>query len=678
MSNIQKSKSSTPAENKSKSDLEISIGDIFIHSRSEEAKRIYRIEVEGKGKNKYSKYYYEWLSDVLNKEWTISTGVYSNTGETFYNSIGGDDLKNYYDKVSEKDFDIWVEQARKFIETGELVGFDQANDESLNNEYALIGSGSKEHLIVMQGGLEEKKNQLEGMERIVSLQMEKQRRMMQDLRHELNDKLEVFKKQIKRIMRVITTIELYLGIDEEIVQIQEGEKAPVNTPITFRQRILYMDEEVANTEHGGLDYMDIDKFDGWLMEGQNYKNLLPEPKGIIVFNPRRKDKHYDDDALRNRQMNVPNYDTYMLIRNGDCLYRIYTDKITIYPRLFPQKNELMDLLKKVKETESYFSKKDAEEKVEDMTYQYKTRAILLQGLIDRTEILHPLPKKVSIFKMEEAEGLFNFVYDDEVALPDGRLRFWEWVAENNLKIEHGSRVILTGEYSDTYSGRQAKHWIDRLFGNRVNDWNLPPLPQKGLYEVERYSKRKIDWHRSSEFKKYVEEYEYKDVKIIKEYSSRAGYLVTKFDYEESSHLTIMHNPKDTGGWKYVDKEKVNRVRWKVFEDDRFVVNYDQISLDDIDFYLTNRADRENYLDMMPMLRELKKWRLMELENEKHFVAMVVNQISTSSKKQIPDLESKVWKSVEWWKFKNQVKRPIDNDDAKALRMIMKNIMAKSK
>jgi hypothetical protein len=33
----------------------------------------------------------------------------------------------------------------------------------------------------------------------------------------------------------------------------------------------------------------------------------------------------------------------------------------------------------------------------------------------------------------------------------------------------------------------------------------------------------------------------------------------------------------------------------------------------------------------------------------------------------------IWDAIDWWKHKNLYKRPIDKDDAKALRMIVKKL-----
>ena len=141
--------------------------------------------------------------------------------------------------------------------------------------------------------------------------------------------------------------------------------------------------------------------------------------------------------------------------------------------------------------------------------------------------------------------------------------------------------------------------------------------------------------------------------------------------EPNPKLTILHNPKDTvhGGWgKYWETgERKKRIRFTIHKSDIQVLNYDQIDLDDIDFYLTSRVDRHNYLSMMPILIRIKEQRLKELELEKSFVKMVTDR---NSKDKDPIVVEKiVWELVEWWKYKNTWKRPIDSDDAKALRMI---------
>ena len=79
-----------------------------------------------------------------------------------------------------------------------------------------------------------------------------------------------YRKMIKRVMKVIGQIELYLGINEDIIQIQEGETS--DAPITLRQQLLYMDEEYGSTLNDGLDFKNIEEFKDALFDA--VENLI--------------------------------------------------------------------------------------------------------------------------------------------------------------------------------------------------------------------------------------------------------------------------------------------------------------------------------------------------------------------------------------------------------------------
>lgn len=510
----------------------------------------------------------------------------------------------------------------------------------------------------------------------VIMEMNKRKAELEAVKDKLNGVLSIFKKKIEKVMRVITTIELYLGIDEELFQIQDGEKASKDEPITFRQQVLYMDEEIGHWENGGLDFTNIDWFDKWLVENDNYKKIVPEEKCLVVFRPRRNDKNYGDSYYNNVINRENKYRTYLLIRNGECLYRVYTENIVILPRLFPKRDELEKLIMEVdKEMKkgSFFRTDEAKERVDDMMYQYKKRAVLMQGLIDRTEVFHPLPaEKVDIFNLDNLGDKVRFIYDDEDALPSGRLPFNAWREKINSKITKGSRVIITGGYD-------SRDVSERIF-YYCNEYNTPPSPSIGVYDVELYEQeftKNIYVRGSVNDDEFINEFknDYPRHRLKESYKTIGGSTCEVYLYYQSKEpnpkLTILHNPKDTvhGGWgKYWETgERKKRIRFTIHKSDIQVLNYDQIDLDDIDFYLTSRVDRHNYLSMMPILIRIKEQRLKELELEKSFVKMVTDR---NSKDKDPIVVEKiVWELVEWWKYKNTWKRPIDSDDAKALRMI---------
>jgi len=133
---------------------------------------------------------------------------------------------------------------------------------------------------------------------------------------------------------------LYLGRDEEIVCIQEGEAAPVDEPISIRQTILFMDEETTlYTEEGGIDFKNLDDFDKWLCEPNISSRYYRRQKGS---------SHFDCDVttiLRQRRYLDANHakagqwGTYILVRNGQKLWRIWNE-IELPDHLFPNQNRI--------------------------------------------------------------------------------------------------------------------------------------------------------------------------------------------------------------------------------------------------------------------------------------------------------------------------------------------------
>lgn len=654
--------------------VSIQVGDMFFIGNSNET--VVRIrEIMKDERYTEWKVYYDHATTWDASEWS-SYG--SDTFSDFINNVAN----NRYSKI-DRPFSEIMEEAKKVI-SGELPISSYEEKEigdSMNNEYALIGRSSKEGLISIQKNLEEKKRKADLIHKAVRFEMEKRKAELDKIRQNLYGVIEKFEKQIKKIVRVITTIELYLGIDEEIHQIQSGELAPKETPISFRQLVLFIDEEVGVHEDGGLDFRDIEEFDKWLVTDNHIDIVLPEKKGMVVLRPRREDKDYGEDWLTNIQMNIPNRrNTYILIRNGENIYRIFTEKLTIQDRLFPRRKELSELYDKMQETHWETGK----ERIEDEMYQYKKRAILMQGLIDRTQIFYPLPvEKLNIFKLHEVQEVVNFIYDDEMQLTDGRLPFNDWWKSIDEKISHGSRVLLTGEYGRYYS--RTNDYADRFFlasGSYDGLKNVPDLPKKGVYEVEEFTSSYSKDLRGTEYEEMKKDLtekgrKFKDEGIVNGKTWRMAdkngdkkiYKIRVFQNEPKLTIKYLPDAEASEGWNRWDTHsRKNKTRFQITRNDDFVINYDQIELSDIEYYLHNRVDRRNYLRMMPVLKELKKELIKEQENESYFIRFIADRNSA-----IPNVENKIKEAIKWWKFKNKWKRPISKDDTLATRMIEKRI-----
>ena len=692
MSNIKKKESELPEATiyaKIENGEKISIGDLF--RQREEIIRIDSIEKNGK----YTNYKYHYLISVDPLKW----------GENKH-EISADSLSSYYSRIDKAFFSEGHDLYKKYIESNyDLSAFKP--DESIDNSTAIVAIGSKEYLELMQNEAVAQAKRVESIKMFVTAQMEIARRQAEALRTQLEATLAVFKKQIKKIYKVLQTIELYLGISEELVQIQEGMPASSDTPISFRQAILFMDEEVAVWEHGGLDYSNIPEFENWLLTDKNYEKVAPEEKCLVVFKPRRlKKKHHSDDIIQ-AQMDTWDKQTYFLIRNGENIYRISSANIAISKRLFPQREELVSMLNSVDEEKWERDKERAKEKFEDTFDQYRCMAFLMQGLMDRTEIFNPMPFKINIFNLEEAGNAVQFIYDDELALPTGRKPFWDWHTDINKGINAGSRVLLTGQYSSN-----ANEWFNSdEFSDRfaISKRRVPEPPTKNIYEVfVRYETttdnlphyevdrlQKLGLVLEVDAKLYeglCKGYETSSYNIqpeegvVVEYFSGSSRGRTdeyvkayKCKYKKEV-LYIKYNPKDKvyHGWDdYSGRERTNNLSFTIYRDDHFVLNYDHISIEDIDFYIHSRSDRKSYYNLMPLLKSIKEKLLQEMQNENNFVKLMVGTVISAQISNISDekAEAFVRELIVWWKFRTNQKRPISKDDTLAMRMIERRLKA---
>lgn len=524
----------------------------------------------------------------------ITTSEYSDDLDSTSNHTL-DDFKRYNYLKLKKSYAEYEKQALATIADIDNLEDDEEVVES--DETALATTSSKAHLQTIKKEMVLKTDELEIMRRIINDKLDR-----------LHSIVLANREQVERMCKVIDVVELYMGIHEEVLQIQQGENAPPDQPLCIRQMILYMDEEVGDTVDGGLDYEDVAVFDDWLLSG-NLDKIIPETKGIVILRIRRNDKDYGD-RWANAIQNAHNMRTYILVRNGDNVYRIWAP-VNIYPRLFPLKKEF-----RKSEDDRWWNQSEKEGR----EFDYKKHALLLQGLIERTQIFQPMKPGTSVFKPDTWPGNIKFIFDDEGLLPDGRLLWREWQDKINSLIKEGSRVF--------YHGYQHHYKIE---GHVPYGYAWVSFPHQKVYAVV----KPIDDFRGGRFR-------------------------------------FMYNPGGevcTDGYYGCDyHERKNRIGYSFYNDE--VLNYDQLSLDDIEFYLHSRVDRRNYLDMLPVLRKIKKARLEELEREKHFVKFLSDRTGKT--------EEDVWKAVEWWKYKNKWKRPVAEDDAKALRMIESRLNRKGK
>lgn len=588
---MSKSLKPIPAEIQAKIEKAgIAVGDWVIDDRGEFSK-ILRL---GPGHGKYQdsdKIYVEYVDeDDIGKE---NGYVHKCTIEKFwhYRHLRVDGTPDEWRKIA-------------FSSLASLDEFEV--DDTQSDSTALVPSGGMNRLLQAKKEVEEKRNKLEIIERIVEMR-----------KSEMNSMIHSMNKIIHKMTRIVAVFELYLGVEEEVVQIVQG--TPDSGPIHIRQLVLYMDEEVGDPTDGGIDFRKVDDFDDWIVDDRNFEKVIPESKGLVAIRPSRQERRYSDDPMVNAFLNAKNSQCYILIRNGDNLYRIWVD-MSIGEVFFPTRERMAKILADLDEHEW------DREKAENTFINFSRNAFLIQGLIDRTEIFYPLPAQPDVRNQDDPNVIY--IYDAELTLPNGRLPYWDWHKQLNNKIERGTRVHVAP--IDWY-----KHGTRSRFLRYYNEYQEPSPPHPGLYNIDR---------------------------IIPPDDPDSNKRV-----KHGERLVILYNPGGMvyGDWYHDWHERKNRVSFCLKRNDPFVFNYDLLDLDDVEFYINSRVERQRYLDMMPTLYGIKKHRLQEIENEKGFVKLMAQKEGVA--------EETVWEAVEWWKRKVIMKRPLDNDDKKAWRMIRSRI-----
>lgn len=420
--------------------------------------------------------------------------------------------------------------------------------------------------------------------------------------------------------QVLKAMESYLGLYQELLTIREGEPAPFDTPIHFMQSILWMDEEVGDVElrggggGRGIDFQSIDLFDKWIATGDNVRNIAPFPKCVVALQPSRQIRDYGDPLL-NAANRSGNEIVYLLIRNGDRLTRVCTTLIG-GEVLFPTQ-DIWDKIAAAQAKAEQVENEVGRLKAKSAEFAWLERIVLLQGLLERTTVLDPKPAGLNIFDpaVYDAGHVVLFRDFEQAKLPTGRPTFQEWRKANLETIEVGSRIIYAGGVS------VIKKYSLWRFGYRYSHLgNAPFPPSPGVYTVEEVKRE-----------------------------DRYGWL----------RYRILYRPE-----RYWGEDSQRRVSFWL-ENDDLILAYDQVSLEDVAYYIGLRIERRGYQKTLPMLYTIYRERVAEHTWETEFVRSMAARLNVA--------EADVWAAVEWWKMKVKSKRPITQDEAKAWRMIERKV-----
>ena len=408
-------------------------------------------------------------------------------------------------------------------------------------------------------------------------ELEKKMLELEKCKQELESQIAEMEKWLKGKYRVICAYETYLGTKEEIVELI-GEGKTSNEPIHLYQAVRFMDEEygIVNLEKitettyvemDAFDYKNIDLFDKWITE--NYKMFIPSERGIVMWRIKRLRKDYGD-TWENMVCNGYNANCYFLIRNGERLYRIFSDVASKDDTMFPTEQQSLTAGRKWSTSKEF----DQESFMEN-TLPWKYILVAIQGILDRTNILGTDCQ----FKTNLICGLFDkekivLVRDKERKdlIGDDTMPSWNtYLKENRNKTKIGDRIIITDLWGSKnyYIG----HTDDISFICEHNmgwrrKWVGIPNRSKA-YEIKDYDEKKDKY------------------KILY--------------FEEM--------------WSDDTKKK----RTAIWLDKTEFFNLSQTTEKDLKYYLNDRRERENYLDMLPKVKlAYKYFKTKAYEREDYF------------------------------------------------------------
>ncbi len=554
-------------------------------------------------------------------------------------------LKSYYQPVN-MDINKVHALSLRLLDGEELEVDNMPEDDSTGTE--LMHLGSKETLVHLHDHITKAMNVASMVRKHAQCVADEMHRELQARLDKVNGVVAKMRTQIQRIEYVIETIETYAGIKEDIKTIQKGIPADEYTPIVIRQAVIYLDEEMALIDPE-FDWQKMESFDKWLVVNNNYKVLMPDEKSIIAIKPRRRDKVYSngntaEDRYYNWIMNENNHITLFLIRNGENLYRIESEHIHLMDRFFPNENEYVEILKKEQEEERRgWKSKGFDDEGTSFRKRYTKVSFLLQGLLERSEVFAPHHFKGSLIKMEGLDGYIQMHYELDTShlLADGRPEFRKWLQELNGNLTEGKRILLVNKGYNHAGYEFERNDFVKYYSS---EWNLPGYPDDGVYTL--YDSKPKDGK-----ERYYKNHKF----VIKFFGENPTYSWGK-GFEKRKNRTSIHiDPTEVG-----------------------VLNYDDLKMEDVDYYLNSRLHRSQYHSFVVMLQQVKKHMQIEQQDEQNFIKMMVGQMVrrglTVKDKYTPEAVVKV--ALDNIKNRLKWKRPVSSKEKETYTLVERKLFSK--
>lgn len=440
--------------------------------------------------------------------------------------------------------------------------------------------------------------------------------------------LEPLRKKAAEMVEQVEAISLYLGTDEDVNLIRDGEPAPAATPIHVVQGMRFMDEEMAiAAEAMGIEDATIDPgqegwatFDEWLLEDpKNLRQVLPADRGVVAMRSARVNR---SDSYSRRFSTDGSEVVHLLVVNGDKIGWVNAGDFDPGERLIPERDEF----------DRFFQNRDgtrlapgshqytrAMENSEKHRRRFLKIALVLQGILDRHTLLGPLPvDDLSVVDPAAYDnGHIVLILDNEATALGSGIREWPaWRAMIGRGAEPGQRVVLGHVPGSREDERIHPRWA-----------NNPPIGEPLELKRRKDGSFYVAYPRTDKVLR-------RNVPI----PDKPGW-VWKTSYEPAtSNATCTVDP--------------------AHDDFLLPIDHPDVTPEIIEWFLTSRDNRRHFQATVPLLRGVRHLLQAEAEAEEPFLNLAAQTAGKTLGRHVDEVEWLVADTMRWWKNKNRQHRTL--------------------
>ena len=439
---------------------------------------------------------------------------------------------------------------------------------------------------------------------------------------------EESRENVESLMKGIASLDLFIGKDVVVNTIIKGNSAPSDIPLTFVQKKLLMDEELAVYLDLGdwFDFTKADLFDQALQKHPGLiEQIFPTQRCVLVMAVTRRHVNYQD-PWEAAAKDFQNRCVFLLVRDGENIYQVCSpvESHLGAHTLFPERDEQDALFRGFDGSRitfrdvAYTDRLRAHEK---MALHYKRFLILCCGLDQRERLFgefYDRSSNINFISMDFQEKYCRFIHDaDGTGLlsdqeADTRPSLESYIKQANQHLRSGSRVFC--------EWRQV-----------VNPVTAPGAAKDDSGNGYRGHSFTVDFvkSRSTSVAYQKNEEIYVDVPVVQHTYSRNA----KSDKREFNAKVCLSKFRTSDSLGYLCLDTVKSA--------------------DLEYYIHNRRIRANHLYYIRLFKELAALLKLEETHEEQYRSKMLAALNAGNIGDENDRVAAVDKTIQTWRCANR-------------------------